>query len=700
LIGLGAGPAAAADRVLDMVSADPGVVSVQFTCRMSFVSSFPLRTGDEIRIELQPLPGCAPISPGGETAPVIRDNPTGLVDIHLEPSLGGRRTLTLRFAKTVTFSIHPKQGFTGIDLEIEHKVGRGTGAQAVVQAPPPSSRAPARPLPPPEQLDKEIQDAQAALLRRDYDEAIRLYTRLLEYPEHHGRAQAQEYLGLARERKGQLAQAKLEYQEYLKRYPEGADAANVRQRLAAIVTLEGATRVARGEPDARWQIGGAVSQEYRRDTNSVTSSGVTSDGVGQSALNSSADMQVRRRGDAVDFRARVYAGYLHDMQNATSGSGASDVRLPQAYVEFDDPRSRWQTRFGRQSQSTGGAYGTFDGAYLAWRTKGGIRWSLAGGSPIETYAAKFHHTRTFGSLAVEVDSVLPNFDVTAFLFQQNAQGVLDQRQVGTELRWARGGNSVVGQVDYDFNYRALNAATLLTTFSLPGRWVLTGIADHRRTPFIGTYNALIGQPTTSLKELIDTFGINEVRLLAEDRTANTDLLTIGLQRPIGERLQWGTDVSMTRTGGTVASGGVPAVPATGTGISVSTQLLGGGWLMQGDVDSVGLAYTKRTALKTVSLFSSMRFPIGDAIRVGPRVQVLDSSGTDAATGGSSGLTVSPSLLADWRFRRGMLTFETGYERASFESSLAPGVPLDPNTPGTLSQKTRRFWFSLGYNLSF
>ena len=60
------------------------------------------------------------------------------------------------------------------------------------------------------------------------------------------------------------------------------------------------------------------------------------------------------------------------------------------------------------------------------------------------------------------------------------------------------------------------------------------------------------------------------------------------------------------------------------------------------------------------------------------------------------------MLADWRFKRGLVQFETGYERANFNASLAPGVPIDPNAPSStlLNQQTRRFWVSLGYNISF
>ncbi len=673
---------------------------MQFTCPMSYVSNYPLRTGDELRIELQPLPGCPPASAIGESLPVARGNPAGLVDLRLEQSLGMRRALTLHFARTVSFQVRPRSGFTGIEVIVERRSGRTeVGAAA---APPTASRAPVRPLPAAADLEKMIAEARTAMQDRDYDAAIRLYTRLLEFPEHPGRPQAQEYLGLAHERKGELAQAKAEYQEYLRRYPDGADVEGVTQRLAALITLDGASKPAGGAPDAsRWRVDGAVVQEYRRDSNTVTSSGVTANGVGQSAIDTDADLQVRRHGDVYDFAARAYAGYVRNL-DSTDGVVPGQTRLPQAFVEIDNTLSHWIARLGRQSQSTGGVYGTYDGGFFGWRISPGVRLGVAAGAPLETYDASFNHQREFANLSAEFIGVRPGLDLSTFVFQQDASGVLDSRQVGVEARYYQNGRSLVGQLDYDISYRVLNAATVVMSWSLPARWVLTAVADHRRNPFVATYDALIGQPTTSLTGLIQTLGIDEVHALARDRSALSDTATLGLQRPIGERLQWGNDISFSRVGGTPASGGVAATPSSGAALSYSTQLLGSGWIVDGDTNAVGLSYATRAGTRGSALFASARYPLGSALRIGPRLQVSYTSGSDPTTGTSSGWSAGPSLLADWRFKRGLIAFESGYERANFNASLAPGVPVDPNAPQTslLSQQTSRFWVSLGYNFSF
>ena len=198
-----ASAALGAERVLDQLSTEPNSIVIQFNCPMSFVSNYPLRSGDELRIELQPLPGCPPPSNLGETLPVARDNPAGLVDVRLEQSLGSRRALTVHFARTVDYLIKPRPGLTGIEVVLSRRVGRASVEPA--NPPPKPSRAPTRSLPTQEELDRQLAAARAAMQDREYDAAIRLYTKLLEYPEHAARPRLDQVVDGAREVQRQRA---------------------------------------------------------------------------------------------------------------------------------------------------------------------------------------------------------------------------------------------------------------------------------------------------------------------------------------------------------------------------------------------------------------------------------------------------------------------------------------------------------------
>jgi tetratricopeptide (TPR) repeat protein len=97
--------------------------------------------------------------------------------------------------------------------------------------PQPIERIGSDPALPPETLKSMMAEARAAMSARDYPKAIGLLTKLQRQPEFPDRSKAQELLGLARERSGQLAHAKAEYEEYLRRYPQGEAAERVAFRL-------------------------------------------------------------------------------------------------------------------------------------------------------------------------------------------------------------------------------------------------------------------------------------------------------------------------------------------------------------------------------------------------------------------------------------------------------------------------------------
>jgi hypothetical protein len=86
----------------------------------------------------------------------------------------------------------------------------------------------------PDEIKRTLAQAKDAFRHKDYATAIPLLTQLTQQPEFPQRADAQEMLALARERSGQVAHAKAEYEDYLQRYPAGDGATRVRKRLQAL----------------------------------------------------------------------------------------------------------------------------------------------------------------------------------------------------------------------------------------------------------------------------------------------------------------------------------------------------------------------------------------------------------------------------------------------------------------------------------
>ena len=94
-----------------------GEVVIRFACPMRYLSHFPLRAGDEVRIALAPMPGCPEgLQLAHESLPSDGINPARLLDTEFDGSVGVNPILSLRFAKLLEFEIQPEADFGGIRI--------------------------------------------------------------------------------------------------------------------------------------------------------------------------------------------------------------------------------------------------------------------------------------------------------------------------------------------------------------------------------------------------------------------------------------------------------------------------------------------------------------------------------------------------------------------------------------------------------
>jgi tetratricopeptide (TPR) repeat protein len=535
----------------------------------------------------------------------------------------------------------------------------------------------------PPDLEQTMKQARSLFRRKDYAAAIPLLTRLVEQPEFAERAEAQELLGLARERSGQLAHAKAEYEEYLRLYPQGKAAERIRKRLRALTfsTSPASVRRASAEAEQRWKFYGGVSQMYRHDVSSFDNGTVTSDLTTQSALLSDAGFVARRRGERFEFASRVSAGYSYDLLSDGPGDQA---RVGQLFAELHDTALDWTVRGGRQTGSAGGLIGTFDGLYAGYQLRPRLRLNTQFGFPVESTREGPVSDRRFYSLSADFGTFAEAWDFSLYAVSQSYFGATDRQAVGTEIRYFRPGRTLVGLVDYDIYYQDLNNVLLLGTLELPARWTVSINLDHRKSPGLTTRNAMIGQPVTRFDQLFGLFTEQEIEQLARDRTAVSDVYTLSLSRPFGERWNWSMDLSSLSMDGTPGSGGVEATPDPGTDIVVSTQALGYGLFGRGDVSSIGLLYQTGKQTDAMSLGLNAQFPVGQSWRLGPRLRVDQRR---FHVDGSDQLLYAPGLRADLRWQRLSLEFEGGAEFAT-------------RTIGDAGQDTSRYFLSLGYRYDF
>jgi len=471
-------------------------------------------------------------------------------------------------------------------------------------------------------VDALMEDARKAMAAGETSRAIQIYTKVLQQPQHERLAEAQEYLALAREKKGQTAHAKAEYQRYLSLYPGSEGAARVNQRLAALLATSGqrtATASASGTPAARrsdWRLQTYFSQYYRRDVNQQND---RDEIVSQSALYSDINVDARRRGERFDFSSRLSAGYRSDFLDETFSSGNS-TRVSYAYADIADAATGLRGRFGRQSRNSGGVLGRFDGLNLGYQINERVLLNTVIGKPAYSSSDGIDSSRTFYGASVNYGPVLDNLDLGLFYVSQDIEGVQDRQAVGGEFRYFGSSQSLWGMVDYDLGYGELASAFLQGSWRFDSRLSIHGHIDRRGSPFLSAGNALIGQPVATFEELAVIYSEEELRQLGRDRTALSTTYTVGISYPLSPRLQLNVDASQSIMDATPASGGVAATEES-TYSYYSGSLVASSVLKEGDVTIISARFSDSNTAEVVSLTFDSRYPIGRTWRINPRLRV-------------------------------------------------------------------------------
>ena len=553
-------------------------------------------------------------------------------------------------------------------------------------------------------LDELVKQARAAMNARDYPKAVLVLTKLQRQPEFPQRAQMQELLGLARERSGQLAHAKAEYEEYLRRYPTGEAAERVTRRLATLRAASTEARTGTGggvESPKVWSVEGGFGQTYRYDSTRVDNTvapGAPGSGTAPSAQTQSSnslyndlDVLARRRGQRFDVLARTSLTYAKNFSGTSPTSGSdSSTRVSIASIEVDDRVLNFFARFGRQIQNFDGALGTFDGLFAAWQLRPEIGVNVIAGFPVEQTNMGLQTARKFWSVAVPYTPVGKHWDASLFYTQWHSDGFTDREAVGTQLRLLLPSASVTALLDYDIFYQSLNTAAILGTMQLPSLWNLSFDAERRNAPVLTTQNALIGQPFSTLDGLAqfyESIGLptDTIYQNARDNTSTSSSYSVTVSRPLGPRYQFAATVSAQQFGATNGVGTiVPAQEATGLQIAYQAQLYGSNIWKEGDFNVLSVLYANTQTATTYSGSVTERLPVGAAWRLGPRLSVVHQQ---LSSDGSNQLSLVPSALLDWQRGRNLVQIEGGYEFGKRDSSLQ-------------TQNTRRYYVSLSYRIAF
>ncbi len=366
-------------------------------------------------------------------------------------------------------------------------------------------------------VDQLVTSGRSALEAGDLDTALANLTQATSLLEAPRSAEAKELLGVTRERRGQLAHAKGEYDEYLAMYPEGEGAVRVRQRLDALIASQLAKlpsgRDAAGEagrPAARGATRfaqyGSVSTSYRRYIH-------TADSVGSLTTDSSMQLDgtyvARGNVGSLALRGQLAGAYRFDL---LEGMDQNEARISSVFIDVSQVEGPFSALIGRQPGNTAGVLSRFDGVRL--RGKLGKHWrlSIMGGMPVDYYhSLEIDTDRYLYGLSVDAEELLGGLDGQIFAVQQRAGNLVDRTALGAELRWHDDTKFISSHLDYDIDYALLNTALLVANWRATPATNLNLLFDYRKSPILTTTNALFGQTVDTLSELQDLFTNREIR---------------------------------------------------------------------------------------------------------------------------------------------------------------------------------------------
>jgi TolA-binding protein len=458
-----------------------------------------------------------------------------------------------------------------------------------------------------------------ALLAGEMFAAIEAFNNTLKLPPNKYTQDAQVWVGIAREKSGQIAKAKLEYESYLKLYPDGTEAKWVKDRLAKLNAIMPAPPAAMPQPATavaqvfEFTEYGSFSLYYYHGlshTDTTTTTGTVQTPFSQTVTDQSSligNMSVTARTFNGEYDNRmVFQDYY--AANFLPGQDNKN-RLNALFYDLNNRISNYSARFGRQSALGGGVLGRFDGVSAGYGFSPNWRANAVAGQ-LSDYQQVSSPVFYGASLDFGVKSQLGG---SVYDIKQTVNGLPDRHAVGGDLRYFEQGKTALALVDYDTDFRALNMITLQGTLNLESGTDLNFYIDHRRTPTLSIQNAVYGT-TSSIDILLQNgWTIDDLRTLAKLRTGTANMAQFGFTSHLNGKWQIGTDLIFSNASGLPASGTlnpdfttglegyVPEIPSSGTAWIITERLIGSGIITSRDVSLCSLSVSRSPALTGTTL---------------------------------------------------------------------------------------------------
>ena len=539
-----------------------------------------------------------------------------------------------------------------------------------------------------DQSSELMERARVAIAKGEYDRAIALYDSVIAMNSPQDTQLALEYQALAHQKARHFTLAKAGYQHYLEIYPEGSDSDRVRQRLAVMLTLEQSSpklksslKRTREKSDPSWNTNGGVYQYYRF-SNSVNDAG-DSDQV-LNALSTDLQLSSRYRGKVYDLDVRIAAGQFSDFLD--DGPGDSS-RLSYLYFAGSNRETDRKIVLGRQRRNSGGVIGRFDGLSFENPLAKSYSLNFVAGFPVDSSKQTSIETdRHFYGLNLDWQTWGDRLEVNVFAINQEVDRLTDRQAIGGQFSYFDNIDYLFGLIDYDIHFSELNAVMLNGRHRFENETNVSLSLNIRKSPYLSTRNALIGQQADSISDLIDTlFTEDEIEDLALDRTMESRTATVSVSHPLSDQYDINGSVTVTDISDTPTSGGVTGIESSDASFYYSTELLGRSIFIDNDISIFGIRYSDLNNSTITSAYTNLRLPLWPEWRINPRFRVdfrENINGTDQ-------WTYSPRVQVQYRPRRNMFfELETG------------ALLYDQDTTLGVNEQFQIYFFYLGYRYIF
>ena len=679
------------EKVLDEIRSGryngKAMIQIRLERQLQYISHIRLQQGKRIEITLQAISGVKEntLLPEPPEHEYLRWKETQAIPLwqveYLEENHEHR--IILYFSRNVYVQVKSASDYKSLLITVSGQAFNDSLLNSIKKNPntPPLSREDDK------KLQNRLLSAQQAIIQSDFIQAKALLSQILLHSSNPYQQQALELSGIVEEKQGNFKSAIRHYQHYLELYPKGRDAVRVRQRLTSLLSA-GKTpkklKQAKKRKTEQWQQFGSIDQYFRYDQ---SNNGGTSLRVNRRALDTLVYYGSRYRSKELKVKTRFSGNLSYDTANSKNSFNS----ISNLYGKFDSKKWQLKSIVGRQTRNKGGVLGRIDGAFFSKTLQKDQALTLTMGYPVASTKDNVKTDKSLISLGYQWDKVIPNWQFSSYLLNQNNSLITDRRAIGGDFSYSRNNNFVFGMLDYDLLFSRLNLFTLSGNFSVNRKTSYNFSIDQRQTPWLYSSNAyaIVNNNTVnSLSQLKQLFGQDAIYQMAADHSAKTQTLLFGIDQTINTQVQLNGSITLTKQEATTASYGVNAIPGSGVDQFYDIHLtLNNLWQHQ-DVSLAGLRYSNTDNSNTLSLSLSTRFPANQHWRLNPRLNI------DIRDHKNNTLVKN-----EWRLFPG---FEARYRYSkSVSFDFDSGFSLDQrNLKAGSSEQDKYFYLSAGYRMEF